>query len=142
MEESYPEEHWGIEDTVRLAEVLSAHGVDLLDVTSGGIHPAQKLELSPLMQHKPMQVPFSAAVRKAHGDKILVSAVGTINRGAIAQSVLDERAADVVFIGRQFQKNPGTVWAFAEELGVTITHSHQIGWGFVGRGAARPAKNV
>lgn len=81
-----------------------------------------------------MQVPLSAAVRKAHGDKILVSTVGSITTGTLAQGVLDEGAADVVFVGRQFQKNPGTVWAFAEELGVTVTQSHQIEWGFVGRG--------
>ena len=42
--------------------------------------------------------------------------------------------ADVVFVGRQFQKNPGTVWAFADELGVTLTVAHQIEWGFKGRG--------
>ncbi len=42
--------------------------------------------------------------------------------------------ADVVFVGRQFQKNPATVWAFAEDLGVKITVAHQIEWGFGGRG--------
>ncbi|KZT66250.1 FMN-linked oxidoreductase [Daedalea quercina L-15889] len=131
LEESHPDQHWGSEDTVRLAEVLAAHGVDLLDVSSGGVHPAQKFRQG---GHRLMQVPYSAAVRKAHGDKILVSAVGTITTGELAQSVLDEGAADAVFVGRHFQKNPGTVWAFAEELGVTITHSHQIEWGFVGRG--------
>ncbi|KZT66257.1 FMN-linked oxidoreductase [Daedalea quercina L-15889] len=142
LEESHLDEHWGEEDTVRLADVLAAHGVDLLDVSSGGIHPAQKFKLGTLIQHKPMQVPFSAAVRRTHGEKILVAAVGTINTGTLAQSVLDEGAADVVFVGRQFQKNPGTVWAFAEELGMTIKQSHQIEWGFVGRGSVgRPAKS-
>ena len=49
--------------------------------------------------------------------------------------------ADVVFVGRQFQKNPGTVWAFADELGVTLTVAHQIEWGFMGRGkVGRKAK--
>ena len=115
--------------------MLAAHGVDLLDVSSGGIHPAQKFKLGPLSHNRLMQVPFSAAVRKAHGDKILVGAVGTINTGTLAQGVLDEGAADVIFVGRQFQKNPGTVWAYAEELGVTITQPHQIEWGFVGRGS-------
>ena len=134
LDETHPHERWEIDDTIKLAEVLAAHGVDLLDVSSGGIHPAQKFKLGPLSHNKLMQVPFSAAVRKAHGDKILVSAVGTINTGALAQGVLDEGAADVVFVGRQFQKNPGTVWAFAEELGVTVTQPHQIEWGFVGRG--------
>ncbi|KZT07032.1 FMN-linked oxidoreductase [Laetiporus sulphureus 93-53] len=129
LEEVYPNEHWGIEDTVRLAPILAEHGVDLLDVSSGGVHAAQRLKLKPLMQ-----VPFSEAVRRAHGDKILVSAVGSITNGNDARNVIDQGAADVVFVGRQFQKNPGAVWAFAEDLGVTITVPHQIEWGFVGRG--------
>ncbi|KZT66247.1 FMN-linked oxidoreductase [Daedalea quercina L-15889] len=140
LEESHPEEHWGIEDTVKLAEVLAAHGVDLLDISSAGLHPAQKFQSG---KHRLMHAPLSAAVRKAHGDKILVSVVGMITTGELAQSVLDEGAADVVFVGRQFQKNPGTVWAFAEELGVTIKQSHQIEWGVVGRAGSmgRPAKS-
>ena len=35
---------------------------------------------------------------------------------------------------RAFQKNPGLVWQFAEDLGVAITVAHQIEWGFKGRG--------
>ena len=35
---------------------------------------------------------------------------------------------DVIFVGRQFQKNPGQVWAMAEELGVEIYVAHQIEW--------------
>ena len=57
----------------------------------------------------------------------------------VAQRVLDEDAADVVFVGRAFQKNPGTVWKFAEDLGVLITQAHQIEWGFIGRGVGRNA---
>lgn len=38
-----------------------------------------------------------------------------------------------MFVGRMFQKNPGLVWAFADELGVELHHSLQIGWGFQGR---------
>ena len=40
----------------------------------------------------------------------------------------------MIFVGRPFQKNPGLVWTFAEELGVTLTVAHQIEWGFKGRG--------
>lgn len=38
---------WKIEDTVRLAEILATKGVDLLDVSSGGIHPKQKVKSGP-----------------------------------------------------------------------------------------------
>ena len=38
---------WKIEDTVRLAEILADKGVDLLDVSSGGLHPKQKVKGGP-----------------------------------------------------------------------------------------------
>ncbi|KAI0714069.1 FMN-linked oxidoreductase [Cerioporus squamosus] len=130
LEESLPNEpSWRSEDTVRLAGLLAKHGVDLLDVSTGGVHPAQKIKGGPAYQ-----APFAEAVKKAHGDKILVSTVGAITDGHTAESVLDKGQADVVFVGRQFQKNPATVWAFAEDLGVKITVAHQIEWGFAGRG--------
>ncbi|KAI0632054.1 hypothetical protein C8Q77DRAFT_1158732 [Trametes polyzona] len=122
LEESLPNEpSWRSEDTVRLAGILAEHGVDLLDVSTGGLHPQQKIKGGPAYQ-----APFAEAVKKAHGDKILVGTVGNITDGKTAQSVLDKGQADVVFVGRQFQKNPGTVWAFAEDLGITVTQPHQI----------------
>ncbi|KAI0755189.1 FMN-linked oxidoreductase [Daedaleopsis nitida] len=130
LEESLPNEpSWRVEDTVRLAGILADHGVDLLDVSSGGVHPAQKIKGGPAYQAS-----FAEAVKKAHGDKILVGTVGSITDGQTAQGVLDKGQADVVFVGRQFQKNPGVVWAFAEDLGVQLTVAHQIEWGFKGRG--------
>lgn len=66
--------------------------------------PRAEVQARPALaqQLKLMQVPFSAAVRKAHEDKVLVGAVSTINTGTLAKGVLDEGAADVVFVGRQF----------------------------------------
>lgn len=40
-------ESWKVEDTVRLAEVLAGMGVDLLDVSSGGLHPKQRVKSGP-----------------------------------------------------------------------------------------------
>ena len=79
LEEVLPNEpSWHSEDTVRLAAVLAEHGVDLLDVSSSGNHPAQRIKTGPAYQ-----VHFAEAVRRAHGDKILVSAVGSLNDGHI-----------------------------------------------------------
>ena len=80
------------------------------------------------------QVPFSAAVKKSVGSELLVGAVGGLHSGISAQDVLETDRADVIFVGRQFQKNPGQVWAMAEELGVEIHVAHQIEWAFRGRG--------
>lgn len=86
LEESLPNEpSWRSEDTVQLAGILADHGVDLIDISTGGGHSQQKIKGGPAFQ-----APFAEAVKKAHGDKILVTAVGTINTGHLAQEVLDK----------------------------------------------------
>lgn len=40
-------ESWKVEDTVKLAEILAKKGVDLLDVSSGGNHPKQRIKTGP-----------------------------------------------------------------------------------------------
>ncbi|THH32909.1 hypothetical protein EUX98_g1240 [Antrodiella citrinella] len=130
LEASLPDEpSWKSEDTVKLAEILIEHGVDVLDVSTGGNHASQKIIGGPAYQ-----APFAEAVKNAVGDRLFVTAVGSLTDGHIAQSVLDKGQADAVMVGRQFQKNPGTVWAFAEDLGVTVTVAHQIEWPVLGRG--------
>ncbi|TEB34328.1 FMN-linked oxidoreductase [Coprinellus micaceus] len=132
LEEVAPnEESWRTEDTVRLAGVLAERGVDLLDVSSGGNDMRQKIT-----QPGPAyQVSFASAVKKAHQDKILVGSVGRLADGKVAEKVLQDGDADVIFVGRMFQKNPGQVWAMAEDLEVDIHAAKQIGWGFKGRNA-------
>ncbi|KAL5529466.1 hypothetical protein ACEPAG_5451 [Sanghuangporus baumii] len=130
LEESLPgEPSWTIQDTVKLAGILAAHGVDLLDVSSGGLHPAQKVTHS----YRAYQAPLAEAIKKAHGTDtssgLLVSAVGLITTGQLAEEILERGMADAIFVGRQFQKEPGTVLAFAEQLGVKIKIANQIEWG-------------
>lgn len=139
LEEVLPHEpSWRSEDTVALAGILADHGVDVLDVSTGGINSQQKMKYE-----AGFQVPFAEAVKRAHGDKIIVTAVGAITDGKTAQSVLDKDQADAIFIGRHFQKNPGAVWQFADDLGVEIHNAHQIQWGFGGRGQKpKPQKVV
>ena len=138
LEEVAPNEpSWRTEDTVRIAPILAAHGVDLLDVSTGGVDYRQKV----ISGHQ-YQVPFAAAVKKEVGSNLLVGAVGGLCSGKSAQDVLETDRADVIFVGRQFQKNPGQVWAMAEELGVEIHVAHQIEWVFKGRGRKGVGGNV
>ena len=81
-----PEETWRVEDTVRLAPLLAAHGVDLLDVSAYGNSPHQTV----LFSQPGYQVPFSEAVKRTVKDTLLVSAVGSINSGTLAQDILDK----------------------------------------------------
>lgn len=87
LEESLEDEpSWTAQDTVRLAGMLPDHGVDLLDVSSGGLHPAQKIEGGgPAYQAR-----FAEIVKKAHGHRLFVASVGAITDGKTAQGVLDK----------------------------------------------------
>jgi len=70
---------------------------------------------------------------------MLVGAVGTITGGKQANQLLEE-GLDVAIVGRMFQKNPGLVWAFADELGTQTQVANQIRWGFGGRPGAPKGK--
>ena len=109
----------------------------MLDVSSAGNHPQQSL---PGKDVEAYHADLSAAIKAEVGSRLIVGTVGGIANGKTAQKVLDANQADVIFVGRQFQKNPGTVWAFAEDLGVSINVAHQIAWGFFGRGIVTQPK--
>ncbi|KAH9905611.1 FMN-linked oxidoreductase [Xylariomycetidae sp. FL2044] len=141
--DGYDGESWTVADTARFASLLADRGVDLLDVSSGGNHPLQKIKPGP-----GYQAPFAKEVKKTVGDRLLVSAVGSITTGTQAQQILvggkddSDVPIDVAVAGRMFQKNPGLVWTWAEDLGVSINVANQIGWGFGGRGRVVTVKQT
>lgn len=131
-------ESWTEADTVRIAPLLEEAGVDLLDVSGGGIHSAQKIANS----GAPGYQSHLARAAKKNLSKIgkgtlLVGTVGGIKTGTVASKLLaedtGEDALDLIIVGREFQKNPGLVWAWAEELGVEIQLANQIRWPVKGR---------
>lgn len=131
-DETLPNEpSWRIEDTIRIAHIFAEHGVDFIDISAGANSPAQSVKG---FNQPGFQSHLSEAVKKSVGDKLLVGAVGGINTGHIAKKILDDGQADVVLVGRWFIKNPGLVWAFAEELGVKVNMALQMEWPFNGRG--------
>ncbi|CZR52306.1 related to flavin oxidoreductase [Phialocephala subalpina] len=143
--DGYDGESWTVADSAKLAPLLAEKGVDLLDVSSGGIHPAQKIKPGP-----GYQAPAAKAIKKAVGDKLLVSAVGSITTGTQAEAILTgkgeeskgEAELDAVFAGRWFQKNPGLVWSWAEDLQCQIQVANQIRWGFAGRAGGKKMPNL
>ncbi|GKU11895.1 unnamed protein product, partial [Fusarium langsethiae] len=94
------------------------------------------------------QAPFSKAIKKSVGDKMLVSSVGSIKTGTLAEEVIqggkdeDDTPLDLVAAGRMFQKNTGLVWSWADDLGTSIQIAHQIAWGFGGRAKKNAPKPV
>lgn len=127
LENSMPDEKgWKLEDTLEFARALAAQGcVDLIDISTGGVHSAQKITAGPAFQ-----APFAAAVKKAVGDRMLVAAVGMINNGNLAEKILNEDGTDVILVGRAFQRDSGLTWQFAKDLDVEIAMPGQIRWGF------------
>ncbi|KAJ0421376.1 hypothetical protein BJY00DRAFT_323354 [Aspergillus carlsbadensis] len=135
LQSEFPES-WTVSQSIQLASLLADHGVDLLDVSSGGIHPKSAIAIR---SGPAYQAHFAREIKEAVGDRLLVSAVGGIKTGALAEEVL-QSGVDVVLAGRWFQQNPGLVRAFAEELGVKVRMARQIDWSFDGRGKKEKAK--
>ena len=100
-EVSLPSEpSWTSEDTVRFAGIIAEHGVDLIDLSSGGNNQHQQV----VRAQKLYQSHFAAAVKKAHGDKILAAAVGGITTGNDAQGLL----AQVSVLATHFHSHVAT----------------------------------
>lgn len=95
----YAENGWNITDSVKLAEILKEHSVDLVDVSSGGnIHGAK------ISVFDGYQVPFSSQIRKEAGVK--TGAVGLITRVEQAEEILEKGDADLIFVAREILRNP------------------------------------
>ena len=110
--------------------MLADHGVDVYDVSSGGIDPRQKI----VFTEPAYQLKFAVDVKEKVGDKMLVACVGGIKDGGIAQGVM-KKGIDLALVGRQFLRDHQTVWAFAEQLGVAVKLPNQVEWVFAGRGS-------
>ena len=129
LKKEFPES-WTVEQSSRLVLLLVDRGVDSVDVSSGGIHQKSALGIRPGDAY---QAKLAQDIKKAVGDKMLISAVGGIKTGTLAEEVL-QSGIDIVRAGRWFQHNPGLVLAFADDLGVKVKMPNQIEWTLRGRG--------
>ncbi|MFB7310339.1 NADH:flavin oxidoreductase/NADH oxidase [Streptomyces sp. NPDC056192] len=103
-------EGWTVDETVRLAKELQAHGVDLLDVSSGGNAPNARITTGP-----GFQVPFAARVREE--TSLPVAAVGLITEPQQAEKIVADGQADGVLLGRELLRSPSWAQHAARELG-------------------------
>ncbi|MFJ3980502.1 NADH:flavin oxidoreductase/NADH oxidase [Streptomyces fungicidicus] len=101
---------WTPDDTVRLASELHSHGIDLLDVSTGGNAPGVRIPTGP-----GYQVPFAARVRNE--TPMPVAAVGLITDAGQAAKILANGEADAVLLGRELLRNPSWALHAARELG-------------------------
>lgn len=104
---------WNIEESVQLSKILKEKGVDLIDVSSGGLVSHQKITLGP-----GYQIPFAGSIKKETG--ILTGAVGLITKSSQAEEIVATGKADLVLFARESLRNPNLVLDFAKELGAEI----------------------
>ncbi len=142
------EPSWTLEESIELAKLLPALGVDLLDVSSGGNTHAQKIVVHPYFQ-----VDLAEKIREAleaDGKALKIGAVGLITNAEMAKSIVQadgtlaggqangtvevetevgKARADMVLMARQFLREPEFVLRTAHELGVTVRWPNQYGRG-------------
>jgi 2,4-dienoyl-CoA reductase-like NADH-dependent reductase (Old Yellow Enzyme family) len=106
---------WDIEQSVALARLLKARGVDLIDCSSGGNVARATIPVGP-----GYQVPFAEQVRREAG--IATGAVGLITTPEAANAIITSGRADCVFLARQLLRDPYWPLHAAEALG------HAIDW--------------
>jgi 2,4-dienoyl-CoA reductase-like NADH-dependent reductase (Old Yellow Enzyme family) len=104
---------WDIGETVELSKRLKLFGVDLIDTSSGGLVPFQKIAVG-----AGYQVPFAEAIRKQAD--ILTGAVGMITDAAQADTILTTGQADLIFLAREFLRDPYWPRRAAQELHTKI----------------------
>lgn len=102
---------WSEDDSVKLARILAAKGVDLIDCSTGGNVPGVRIPLTPMYQ-----VPFAEKIKKEAD--VATGAVGLITTSAQAESVVAEGRADLVFLARELLRDPNFPLRAAHELGV------------------------
>ena len=90
---------WTPDESVELARHLRQHGVDLVDVSSGGQVPDARIPVGP-----GFQAPFAARIRSEAG--IPTAAVGMITEPGQANDIVGGGQADMVFLAREMLRDP------------------------------------
>lgn len=100
---------WDLAQSVEFARLLKAEGVDLIDVSTGGNHPAQQIPVGP-----GYQVRHAETIRREAG--IPTAAVGMITEPAQADQIVRSGQADLVLLARELLRHPYWPLHAAQEL--------------------------
>ncbi|CAB4624587.1 unannotated protein [freshwater metagenome] len=109
----YKEGGWDQDQTAEVSSWATAAGVDLIDISSGGLITGVKIPSGPGYQ-------VALAEYVAERIKNPVSAVGQITTGAQAEEILQSGHVDVILIGRASLRDPYWPLRAASELGVEV----------------------
>lgn len=102
---------WDINQSIFLAKHLKEIGVDLVDVSSGGMVAKTIIPVG-----KGYQVPFARSIREEV--KIKTGAVGLITEIEHANGIITNGDADLVFLGRELLREPYWALKAQQELGL------------------------
>ncbi len=100
-----------VDDAVAVAKGLDGHGIDLFDVSSGGVVADQQVAVGP-----GYQVPFARAVREQAGTP--TAAVGLITAPEQAEQVLVDGSADAFMLARAVLRDP----SWPQHAAYTLNH--------------------
>lgn len=109
------EDSWQLKDTIALSQKLKTLGVDLIDASSAGLVPHQNVRLG-----AGYQTTFAAEIKKQSA--ILTAAVGLITSPIQADHIITTEQADLIFMAREFLRNPYFPMQAALNLG------HDLQW--------------
>lgn len=98
------------DEAVAFAREARRLGIDLVDCSSGGMHPRARVPVEP-----GYQVPFAAKVRREAG--VPTAAVGLITTARQAAEVVESGQADLVLLGREMLRTPQWPLRASAELG-------------------------
>jgi 2,4-dienoyl-CoA reductase-like NADH-dependent reductase (Old Yellow Enzyme family) len=104
---------WDIAQSIELCRRFKGLGVDLVDVSSGGVISGVKIPVGP-----GYQVEFAEAIRREV--EIATGAVGMIIDPAQADTILMSEQADMVFLARELLRDPYWPRRAAKALNVKI----------------------
>jgi len=107
------ERGWDIDESVELARRLGGRGVDLIDCSSGGLAPQQKIPVAP-----GYQAPFAERIRRETGTP--TGAVGLITDPRQADEIVARGQADLVLLAREFLRDPYFPLHAARALGDAV----------------------
>jgi 2,4-dienoyl-CoA reductase-like NADH-dependent reductase (Old Yellow Enzyme family) len=109
---------WSIQETIAFVEALQARGCAAINVSSGGLSPAQQIPIGPSYQ-----VPLARAVKQS--TRLPVVAVGMITEFEQAESILTTGDADLIALARAALFDPRWPWHAAAHFGAQVRVPNQ-----------------
>ncbi len=115
--EEYAEEGHHIEESIEVCKIAASEGIDAIDVSTGAVVNV------PIDIFAGYQVSYAERIKEAV--KLPVIAGGLISSPDMAEEILKNNRADMIFLGRQLLREPYWPLRAAKELDVDLEYPHQ-----------------